>query len=68
MREEIKDAMEFLVQQEKKEKRVCLGHFQVQEASLVIKEPKETGEPQACLASLAGKGQWEMLALEGPLA
>lgn len=68
VREVIKDLMEFLVQPEKKEKQACWEHLQVQEGNLVLKEPKETGERQACLASLAGKGQWEMLGLQGPLA
>lgn len=31
-----------------------------------LQERKETEEPQACPAFLAGKGQWETLGLEDP--
>lgn len=59
--------MEFPDHQEKRENRVCWGHFQAQKGNLALEEPKETGDPQACLASPAGKGQWEMLGQEDPL-
>lgn len=60
--------MEFLVQLEKREKRVYCGPLQAQEGTRVLKELKETGDPQVFLASLAEKGPWEMLGLEGPQA
>lgn len=60
--------MEFLVQREKREKQGCWGHFQAQEGTLVLEEPKETGELQACPVSLAEKGQWEMWGRKVPLA
>lgn len=60
--------MEFLDQREKRESQVCWGHFQAQKENLVLQEPKETRETRACLASLAGKGQWEMLGRKDPLA
>lgn len=55
-----------LVQQEKREKRVCWGHFQARKGNLELQEPKETEEPQACPASPAGKGRWAMSGREGP--
>lgn len=52
--------MEFLVQQEKREKPVCWGHFQARKGNPELQEPKETEGPQACPASPAGKGWWAM--------
>lgn len=60
--------MEFLVLREKKEKQVCWGPIQAQKGALVYQVSKETGEFQACLAFLAGRGPWEMLDLKDPQA
>lgn len=59
--------MGFLVPQEKREKQVFWGHIQGQKGNPVLKEQKETEEPQACPASLAGKGWWATLGREDPL-
>lgn len=60
--------MEFLVLQDKRENQACWGAIQAQWGALVFQVSKETGEFQACLASLAGKVPWEMLDLEDPQA
>lgn len=59
---------EFLVLLEKREKQAYWGPIQAQKEALVFQESKETKELPACLASLAGRGPWEMLDLEDPPA
>lgn len=58
--------MEFLDLQEKREKQACWGTIQAQKGALVFQVSKETREFQACLASLAEKGSWEILGLKDP--
>lgn len=60
--------MEFLVHLEKREKQACWEPIQAQKGALVFQVSKEIGALQACLASLAGRGPWETLALEDPQA
>lgn len=60
--------MEFPVLQEKKEKQACWGPTQAQKGALVCQVPKETGEFQACLVFLAGRGPWGMLDPKDPQA
>lgn len=60
--------MEFLVLREKKEKQACWGPTQAQKGALGYQVSKETGEFQACLAFLAGRGPWGMLDLKDPQA
>lgn len=60
--------MEFLVLPEKKEKQACWGPIQAKKGALVYQVSKETGEFQACLAFLAGRGPWGMLDLKDPQA
>lgn len=55
--------MEFLVHPEKREKQACWGPIQAQKGAPVFQVSKERRELQACLASLAGRGSWEMLDL-----
>lgn len=60
--------MEFLVHPEKREKQACWGPTQAPKGALVFQVSKETRELQACLASLGGRGPWEMLDLKDPQA
>lgn len=68
VQEVTKDTMGFLALLEKREKQACWGPIQAQEGILVFQVPKETGDPLAGPASLAGREPWEILGLQDPVA